>query len=154
MIYSYIRRSTSTQEVSPERQREAIVKWCSENTLEVAATYEEQPVSGKAPLSKRPVLASLISRLEKGDSIVVSDISRLARHQTTLNLILAMISQKGANILFSDGTIYDADDVMSVLLTAVLGFTAEYERLQISQRTSQALKIIRKTVWMDKHGVR
>ena len=145
MFVGYIRRSRSTQEISPQRQRDEINKWAATQGVEISRWYEEMPVTGSAPINERPQLSMALMNLEKGHTLVVTDITRLSRSQMVFSMVLGTLHQKKAHIAFADGHIFEEDDMMSRLITNLLSWAAEWEKAQISIRTKQSLAIIGKT---------
>jgi prepilin-type processing-associated H-X9-DG protein len=145
MHVGYIRRSRSHQEISPQRQREEISKWASENGVEITTWYEELPVTGSAPITERPALSLALHNLQKNDTLVVTDITRLSRSQMVFSMVLGTLHQKKAHIAFADGHVFQEDDMMSRLITNLLSWAAEWEKSQISIRTKQSLAVIGRT---------
>ena len=145
MIHIYLRRSTSNQAISPIRQLEDINRFLSDSGKKPDEIWSEEPVSGKAGLKDRPVLAKLLHTLDNKDTLVVASPSRLARSQLVYQTILAVIAQKQINVLFADGTELDLNNSISILLGNIHAFVAEQERKAISHRTKQALRIISRT---------
>ena len=142
MFHAYIRRSTAKQAISPERQLEDI-KSSSKCDLSQMRVWEEQPISGKAALSARPVLKDLLSTLKEGDTLFVASPSRLARSQMVYQTIVSIIHTKKVKVVFADGTELDLNDPISVLLGNIMSFVSEYERQAISHRTKTALSVIK-----------
>jgi integrase/recombinase XerC len=62
----YIRVSTvgQTEGHGLQRQREAIERWASHHRVELVAIVEEHPISGAAPIDKRPGLLEALRLLE------------------------------------------------------------------------------------------
>ena len=145
MIYFYIRRSRQTQELSVERQESILQEWAKENKVTPQRVFIEQPVSGASRLRDRPALSELMAIVEKGDTIVCADMTRLSRNTMVFNMIMGLVDNAGANIVFCDGHQVDSDDLVSMLMTSILAWTSQWEREQISSRTKQALAIVRQT---------
>ena len=145
MIYAYYRKSTSSQELSIERQRVMIDEWAAAKGVVVDRHFIEEPVSGSAKLKDRPALADLISIIDKGDVLICSDLTRLSRKNIVFNMILGLVHNAEARVEFADGHQCDADDLMSMLMTSILAFTSQWEREQIATRTKQALAIAKRT---------
>ena len=142
MFHCYIRRSTAQQAISPERQLEDI-KSASKCDINQMKVWEEQPISGSASLSARPVLTELLSALDQGDTLYVASPSRLARSQMVYQTIVSILHTKKVKVIFADGTELDLNDSLSILLGNIMSFVSEYERKAISHRTKTALALIK-----------
>jgi len=142
---AYIRASTSAQAVSPLRQRELIEAWSAKTGTVITHWFTERPISGSAGLAERPELTKAIMSLKRNDALVVLDMTRLSRSQLVFNLVLGMLHQRKASLLFADGTTYEEDCLYSRLMMSVMSFASEWERQQISMRTKTALAIIGRT---------
>jgi DNA invertase Pin-like site-specific DNA recombinase len=143
MIYTYYRRSTQQQELSVERQQRIVADWAKKNNKTIDVEYIEDPVSGASKLKDRPALSALMANIQKGDVVVCSDITRLSRNTMVFNMILGLVHNADATIIFADGHQVSPDDLMSMLMTSILAWTSQWEREQISTRTKQALSITR-----------
>jgi putative DNA-invertase from lambdoid prophage Rac len=75
MIYGYIRVSTDKQ--TTENQRFALLKYADEKHLHVDQWIEET-VSSTRALTERK-LGTLIETMHSGDTLLVSELSRLGR---------------------------------------------------------------------------
>jgi prepilin-type processing-associated H-X9-DG protein len=145
MFAAYLRFSTNHQINSGERQRVEIQKWADDNGITIEQWYEEEPLSGSTPVSQRPALTEALCNLNKGDTIVVSDLTRLSRSQSHTSMILGLLQQKGASIAFADGHVFDETDMVSRLMTNILAFCSELEREQIRVRVKQGMAVAKKT---------
>lgn len=143
MFHCYIRRSTLSQSISPQRQLEEIKGISKGRNFDNLQVWEEAPVSGSASLADRPILASLLQNLTAKDTLLIASPSRLARSQMVYQTIVGLLHQKKVNIEFADGTVLDLDDSLSILLGNIMAFVSEYERKAIAHRTKTALAIIR-----------
>ena len=72
-----------------ETQRDAIIKYCSANGLELIQIYEDPAFSGSLPPLERPGLHALLDALKAEDitQVIVTRLDRLAR-DTMLSLWL------------------------------------------------------------------
>ena len=85
MIYGYIRVSTDKQTV--KNQRFEINKFCKRQDIQIDEWIEET-ISGTKEVEKRR-LGKLLKRLQKGDILICSELSRLGR---SLFMIMDMLS--------------------------------------------------------------
>lgn len=136
MIYGYIRVSTDKQTV--ENQRFEINRFIRKNGLVVDAWIEET-ISGTVAPSKRN-LGKLISKTQKGDIIICSELSRLGRNMFMIMSILNKLMENGVIIYTVKERYKLGEDLTSKVLAFAFSISAEIERSLISQRTKEALK--------------
>jgi len=139
MNYGYIRVSSDKQTV--ENQRYEIRKFCEKSGVTIDGWIEET-VSGTRQYSRRR-LGTLLRRVNEGDLIVCSELSRLGRSLYMIMEILSLCMKRGCRVW----TIKDAyrlgDDIQSKVLAFAFGLSAEIERKLISDRTREALARIK-----------
>lgn len=97
-------------------------------------------VSGKKVYSGRK-LGRLISRMKKGDTLIVSEVSRLSRNLTDIMTIMGNCLKKGINIYTVKERYRFDDSINSKILCFAFGLVAEIERNLISLRTKEALAL-------------
>ena len=135
MVYGYIRVSTDRQTV--ENQRFEIKNFCKKEALKVD-TWIEETISGTKDVDKRK-LGTLLAKMQKGDILICSELSRLGRN---LLMIMAILNECMKNDI-QVWTIKDnyrlGSDISSKVLAFAFGLSAEIERNLISQRTKEAL---------------
>lgn len=136
MIYGYIRVSTDKQTV--ENQRYEIKRYCESRGWEIDMWISET-ISGTKEVKKRK-LGGLIKKLQEGDILVCSEISRLGRSMFMILDILKICLEKGIMVQTIKDNYTLGPDPMSKLIASVYGFIAEMERNLISQRTKEGLK--------------
>lgn len=137
MIIGYLRVSTGKQH--PENQQDEIKRYAEENGL-VIDRWVTEIVSGKKLHSGRK-LGRLISRMKKGDTIIVSEVSRLSRTLTDIMTIMGTCLKKGINIYTTKERYRFDDSINSKILCFAFGLVAEIERNLISLRTKEALAL-------------
>lgn len=144
MVIGYLRVSTCKQHL--EIQREEINKFASKKGLEIDKWVEEI-VSGKTRRQERN-LGRLLTRLKKGDILIVTELSRLSRTLTEVMTILGRCMEREI-ILYSTKDRYAFDDsINSKVLAFAFGLVAEIEHNLMSMRTKEALAH-RKTAGMQ-----
>lgn len=136
MIYGYIRVSTDKQTV--ENQRFEIKRYCESRGWEIGSWISET-ISGTKDVKKRK-LGGLIKKLQEGDTLICSEISRLGRSMFMILDILKICLEKGIMVQTIKDNYTLGSDPMSKLIASVYGFIAEMERNLISQRTKEGLK--------------
>ena len=102
--------------------------------------WVEEIVSGKKIYSGRK-LGRTISRMKKGDTLIVSEVSRLSRNLTDIMTIMGKCLKKGINIHTTKERYRFDDTINSKILCFAFGLVAEIERNLISLRTKEALAL-------------
>ena len=134
-VVAYLRVSTEKQFL--ENQREEIVRFAEKNGLNIDRWYMET-VSGKVSTKERK-LSGLLEKMRPGDSLIVTEISRLSRTLLEIMTILNSCIKKKV-VLYStkEGYVFQ-NDINSKVLGFAFGLMAEIERNLISMRTKEAL---------------
>lgn len=135
MIYAYIRVSTEKQTV--ENQRQEIVRFCDTKELSIDKWIKETVSGTKAKENRR--LGALLKRLKKGDTLIISEISRLSRKLMDIMEILRICMEKEVTVYSIKEGYELGDTIVSKVLAFAFGLSAEIERNLISQRTKEGL---------------
>ena len=139
MIVAYLRVSTGKQ--NPENQKDEIRRFAEEKQFPIDFWVTET-ASGKLPYRKRK-LGRLLKKLRTGDSLVVTEISRLSRSLTEIMGIMGECLERHI-CLYTTKERYTFDDTInSKVLCFAFGLVAEIERNLISMRTKEALALKR-----------
>ena len=136
MVYGYIRVSSDKQTV--ENQRFEISNFCEKVNVEIDDWIEET-ISGTKNYDKRK-LGKVLKRINKGDLLICSELSRLGRSLFMIMDILNICLSKEARVWTIKDNYRLGDDIQSKVLAFAFGLSAEIERNLISQRTKEALK--------------
>ncbi len=136
--YAYLRVSTDAQDVA--NQRHGILEYCNKNSL-TALTFIEDTVSGKTIWKDRKVGALVNSDMLKGDTLIVAEISRLARSTVQVLDILETCATKGINVHIAKQNLVftEKGNMTGTIMATILGMVAQIEREFISLRTVEAL---------------
>lgn len=135
MIYGYIRVSSDKQTV--ENQRFEINNFCKREKLHIDGWIEET-ISGTKNYTKRK-LGKLLDKVQAGDIIISSELSRLGRNLFMIMEILSICMEKNCKVWTIKDNYRLGDDIQSKVLAFAFGLSAEIERNLISQRTKEAL---------------
>lgn len=139
MIAAYLRVSTGRQTLA--NQQNEIIKFAQTRNLTVDKWVTEV-ISGKKKGCERK-LSTLIKRMRRGDTLIVTELSRLSRTLTDIMTIVGGLLEKGVH-LYSTKDCYSFDDTInSKVLCFAFGLVAEIERNLISMRTREALALRR-----------
>ena len=135
MTYGYIRVSSDKQTV--ENQRFEINNFCERQKLKIDGWIEET-ISGTKNYNKRE-LGKLLKRVQKGDLIICTELSRLGRNLFMIMEILNICMTKECRVWTIKDNYRLGEDIQSKVLAFAFGLSAEIERNLISQRTKEAL---------------
>ena len=133
---AYLRVSTIDQDI--EKNKASILHLANNKDLGKVYFVEEK-ASGKTPWRKRRI-ATIIESLNRGDNLVVSELSRLGRSMLECMEILSIASQKGINIYAVKGNWQLDQSIQSKIIAMAFSMAAEIERDLISKRTKEALQ--------------
>lgn len=100
--------------------------------------WVERTVSGRVSWKKRKI-AQVIEGLQSGDTLLVSELSRLGRSMLECMEILSIASQKEVNIYSVKGNWQLDNSIQSKIIAMAFSMASEIERDLISQRTKEAL---------------
>jgi DNA invertase Pin-like site-specific DNA recombinase len=135
MNYGYIRVSSEKQTV--ENQRFEINRFAEQNGITIDGFIEET-ITGTKNYDKRK-LGSLLKKVNDGDLIICSELSRLGRSLYMIMNILSLCLSKNCKVWTIKDNYRLGDDIQSKVLAFAFGLSAEIERDLISQRTKEAL---------------
>lgn len=135
MIYAYIRVSTDKQTV--ENQRFEVQKFAMEKGITIDKWVSET-VSGTKAANDRK-LGPLLKKMKKGDTLILSEISRLGRNLMQIMSILNLCMSKETMVLTVKERYELGNNINSQILAFAFGLSAQIERDLISQRTKEGL---------------
>lgn len=137
MIIGYLRVSTSKQHLA--NQQDEIRRFAVNRNFEID-TWVTEVVSGKKHGRDR-LLNRTLRRMKRGDTLIVTEISRLSRTLTEVMAIMGVCLKKGIN-LYTTKEKYSFDNTInSKVLCFAFGLVAEIEHNLISMRTREALAL-------------
>ncbi|MCP3941657.1 MAG: recombinase family protein [Desulfobacteraceae bacterium] len=132
----YLRVSTIDQDIG--KNKADILKLANDKDLG-KVLFTEEKISGRVSWKKRKI-AGILETLKEGDSIVVSELSRLGRSMLECMEMLSIASEKGINIYAIKGNWQLDRSIQSKIIAMAFSMAAEIERDLISQRTKEALR--------------
>lgn len=134
-ICIYLRVSTNVQDT--QNQLHGIHDYCQERGI-VPDTVVEDTASGSIDWRARKI-GELLSCANKGDVLLVAEVSRLARSTLQVLEILKFASERQVSVIVvKNGLTFD-NSMQSRITATILGLAAEIERDFISMRTREAL---------------
>lgn len=134
-VVAYVRVSTGKQET--ENQRFEIERFCAERGF-TDVEYVDEVVSGSTELHERK-LGELLETLSRGDTLIVSEVSRISRRLFAVMSTLERCLKDGITILTVKEGYEFKDDISSQVMAFAFGLAADIERRMISARTKEAL---------------
>ena len=135
MVVAYLRVSTGRQHLA--NQRDEIRRFAESKNFTIN-TWVMEVVSGSKQESARK-LGSLLRRMKRGDTLIVTEISRLSRTLTEVMSIMGKCLSREINLYTTkEGYSFD-NSINSKVLCFAFGLVAEIERQLISLRTKEAL---------------
>ena len=138
LFYGYARVSTSLQ--SLKNQRHEIFEYAHRNNMLIDKIIEVEIPSTKN--KKARLIDETLSKLTRGDVLIVSKLDRLGRSTVEVLQIIEDIKLKGIILhIIQDGLLIDcniSNPINDMLLALLSGF-AQMERNFISERTKSAL---------------
>jgi putative DNA-invertase from lambdoid prophage Rac len=132
---AYLRVSTALQDA--DNQKLGIVDYAKNEGLQ-PLEFIEETTSGKTPIKDRK-LQQVIDSMVQGDTLIVSELSRLGRNMFEVMSVLDILIKKGCKVHAVKGGYKLDQSLSSKILSMVLVMAAEIERELISQRTKEAL---------------
>ena len=139
MIIGYLRVSTEKQHLA--NQQDEIRRFAESKKL-IVNQWVTEVASGKKSERERK-LGTLLRRLKRNDTLIVTEISRLSRTLTDIMAIMGKCLERGINLYTTkEGYSFD-NTINSKVLCFAFGLVAEIERNLISMRTREALALRR-----------
>lgn len=149
-VYEYNRVSTSSQEVA--QQHNSVTEYINSKGWTIAKSVSDEGVSGGVSYKERN-LYNLIQRMERGDVLIVSEISRLGRSMSDLNkLVNDELKPRGLRlIVVKMGLDLDCSNLKAIdeMILFAFGFSAQIEKEMIQERTQSALDVRKQRLTND-----
>jgi DNA invertase Pin-like site-specific DNA recombinase len=133
---AYLRVSTLDQDI--EKNKTDILHFANQRDLG-KVHFVEEVASGRKPWRQRRI-AQVLEDLQDGDTIIVSELSRLGRSMLECMEILALATRKGICVYSVKGGWQLDHTIQSKIIALAFSMAAEIERDLISQRTKEALR--------------
>ncbi len=137
MIVGYLRVSTGKQHLA--NQQEEIKRFAEQKNLKIDSWVTEVASGQKRGRERK--LGALLNRMKRGDTLIVTEVSRLSRTMTDIMTIMGKCLTKEINLYTTkEGYSFD-NTINSKVLCFAFGLVAEIERNLISMRTKEALAL-------------
>jgi len=135
MNYGYVRVSTDKQTI--KNQRFEIQKFAKQKAITID-TWIEETISATKKLEERK-FGALLKKMQKGDQLIVTELSRLGRNLMQIMSILHVCMERDIKVYTIKEHYELGNNINSKVLAFAFGLSAEIERNLISQRTKEAL---------------
>lgn len=149
-VYEYNRVSTSSQEVA--QQHNSVTEYINSKGWTITESVSDEGVSGGVSYKDRN-LYKLIQKMECGDVLIVSEISRLGRSMSDLNkLVNDELKPRGLRlIVVKMGLDLDCSNLKAIdeMILFAFGFSAQIEKEMIQERTQSALDVRKQRLAQD-----
>lgn len=133
---AYLRISTDKQDEASQRQ---IITASLKGEPIALFEWLADTASGGTPWQSRAI-AGALDRLTTGDTLIVSEISRIARSTVGVLTFLQAAAERGVTVIAVKSGIHLDGSTASKIVVTVLAMAAEIERDLLRERTSAALQ--------------
>ncbi|EER3590876.1 recombinase family protein [Escherichia coli] len=143
-VYGYIRVSTAKQvaEDTPDTQRMTIAQLALEHNLLVDRYFEDDAISGKTEPEKRPGFGALVKVIKPDDTIIMSQLNRVARRWDVLQAIIANWRRVGIRVLVKNDMDQQAYD--DPIMLGVICRMADLKLREVSATTKAGMARVAK----------
>ncbi|MBO7559539.1 MAG: recombinase family protein [Alphaproteobacteria bacterium] len=141
MIYGYCRVSTAHQ--TEENQHFVIENFARQNNIVIDSWVEEKISSGKKLQDRK--LGALLKKLQSGDILITTEISRLGRSLLEVMGILQMCLEQDCQIWTLKENFRLGTDIQSKVLAFAFGLSAELSRSLLKERVRESLARLKAT---------
>jgi len=142
-VYAYCRVSTSDQDT--DNQRLEILEYARKNNFKVDDFIAIEVSSRKDKKTRR--IDELMEMLNSGDTLIVSELSRLGRSVGQLSTMVdELVSNKIKFVAIKEGISLNGNgkkDIQTTALVSCFSMLAEIERQLVSERTKAGLQAAR-----------
>ncbi|MFQ6739233.1 MAG: recombinase family protein [Alphaproteobacteria bacterium] len=135
MIYGYCRVSTAHQ--NEENQRFVIEQFARANNISIDSWLQEK-ISSSKKLSERK-LGELLKKLQSGDILITTEISRLGRSLLEVMGILQTCLERNCQVWTLKENFRLGADIQSKVLAFAFSLTAELSKTLLQERVRESL---------------
>lgn len=135
-VYGYLRVSTEDQDENS--QRRGVDEFAAKNGLKIDEYVIDHGLSGAKEFKDRAI-GKMIKKLQSGDTVIASEISRIGRRLVLVLDFIKICTEKGVKFFTVKDRYSIADTLQSKVILTVMGLCAEIERDLVRQRTKEGL---------------
>ena len=137
-VVAYLRTSTDKQDLN--NQKLEVLEYARRKKIHIDDFIAISISSRKSPRDRR--LEELVAQLHAGDTLIVTELSRLGRSTGEVITLIDTLLAAGIGVVVirqNLGLDHTRDNLQSITMITMLSLFAQLERLMISQRTKEAL---------------
>ena len=143
----YVYERVSTQDQTFMQQRNAIDDWLKSHGMKADEFYGDEGISGSVSYKKRK-LALLVEKMESGDVLIVSELSRIGRNIFDVNKFIQeeLKPRKIRLVVVKMNLDLRCDTLKAVdeMVLFAFSFASQVEKELIQSRTQEAMSAIKK----------
>ena len=139
-ILAYLRTSINSQDLNA--QKVEVWEYAQRQNLSIDNYISISISSRKSRRARR--IEELLSQLNSGDTLIVTELSRLGRSTgEVIDIIDGLVKRDVRVISIKQNLTFskELDDIQSLAMLTLLSLFAEMERMMISKRTKEALAV-------------
>lgn len=145
MYIGYLRVSTIEQNL--ERQQHEMNTWLDEHNIPATERkFYEEKASGKD--TNRPAFQAMLEFAREGDTVLLSELSRLGRDYDDIKNTVQLLQQKGVKIIILDAPFlkFDTgnkvmDKAMFDMFLSLLAYISDNERKKLLERQKAGIAV-------------
>lgn len=149
VIYSRV----STEKQTLEQQERTVNEWLKDHNLKATHEVSDEGVSGGVTYKERNLGKVVLPMLEKGDILIVAEVSRIGRSMSDINkFVNDELKPRGVRLVIVQmGIDLDCAHLKAIdeMLLFAFGFSAQMEKELIQERTQSALEVRKKKLEKD-----
>lgn len=136
MIAAYLRISTSTHNQTNDNQRKRI----TDAGFQVDEWFSEEGVSGSVDALERPVFSEMMTKLDKGSTVICTHLDRLGRNAVDIVNTIDAFKKMGVGVRVMQLDGVDLTSSTGLIIVHVMACMAEIEKENIRTRTIAGLE--------------
>lgn len=149
IIYSRV----STEKQTLEQQERTVNEWLGSHNLKATHEVSDEGISGGVSYKNRNLGKVVLPMLEKGDILIVAEVSRIGRSMSDINkFVNDELKPRGVRLVIVQmGIDLDCSHLKAIdeMLLFAFGFSAQMEKELIQERTQSALEVRKKKLEED-----
>lgn len=137
-IIAYTRVSTDSQDL--KNQKLEILQYADKNQFQITEWLQIKVSSRKS--TKERLIDQLLDNLRTGDTLIVSELSRLGRSVSQIITIIDTLIKKKVKVIIikQNMIINGSNDIQTKVMITMFSLFAEIERDLISERTKNGIE--------------
>jgi len=134
--YGYLRVSTEGKGQTTDNQRKLI----QDAGYAVTEFFSEDGVSGSIKATERPAFSAMLSKMQKGDTLVITMVDRLGRTASDILNVVEMFKAMGVRVCVLQFEGMDITGSMGKMVLTCMAAMAELERNILIERTKAGME--------------